>query len=174
MAIGPDRRALLTGLVLGLLVGVAVGGAFGSGSLPIASEADRTDQEPGLSYGRAGPSCFDGPGANDGWMHVVANGRTWLVTVNATIVHPPGTAVEVDLSQQPTGSYEIAFRTVASTPEKPPEEQDCELATSYEVATGLPEPTVVITMNGRPVRAVDQDETVANLYPLPNPVVAEE
>lgn len=164
----PDSKTFLLGLVVGLLVGVSVGGAFTAD----APEPAPNGGQPPWSYSSGGPSCFDGPRNDIGWLHVMANGRTWAATMDATVVHPAGTEVEVNVSRRPPGSYEIAFETVESTPEKAPSEEGCQLATNVNVATALEEPRFSVTVNGRAIRSVDQEETVANLYGLPNPINA--
>ena len=174
MVDSPANRALLHGLVLGLLIGALIGIGFTSGSIPLTSSGDESDRDPGLTYSRAGPSCFDGPNDNDGWLFVIANGRSWLVNANLTIVHPPGTEVAVDLTEHPTGVWEIGFKMVPTTEQqqKPYSEADCQPATTVDLSTGLPEPNFEISLNGRTIRRVNQDETVGNLYPLPRVVNA--
>jgi hypothetical protein len=137
----------------------------------IAPGSAGTDATPAWSYG-IGTGCYDGPRENVGWMHVVASGEYWSTTLNATVVHPPEKDVRVNLSQRPTGGYEIALRTVDRQDTKRGINETCLLASTLDVATGLPEPNVVVTMNDREIRAVSQDETTANLYPLPNPINA--
>ena len=166
------NRALLHGLLVGLLIGSLIGVGVANGSIPGSPAADQPDREPGLTYSRAGPSCFDGPGPNDGWIFVIANGRTWLVSANLTILHPPETEVTVDLTEHPSGVWDIEFQTVPTTAQKPPSETDCPQSTTFDLSTGLPEPNLEISVNGRTVRRVTQDETVGNLYPLPSVVNA--
>jgi hypothetical protein len=165
----PDTKSLLLGLVIGLLIGAAIGS-----TPPTTPSSSRTDTGPAASYSTAGPSCYDGPPEHAGWLHVVVNGETWAVTLNATIVHPPETEIDVNISQRPTGDYVIAFQTVETTREKSLSQEDCQTATRLTVATGLTEPKFTVTMNGRTIRSVDQDETVANLYQLPTPINATE
>ncbi|MFB6179676.1 MAG: hypothetical protein ABEI77_08135 [Halorientalis sp.] len=161
------RTALLYGLVVGLVIG-AVGGATFAG--PNQVHLDNSTLPTSVSS--ASSTCYDGPRKNAGWVHVVAGGRRWTTTLNATVVHPQGTDVRVNVSQRPTGTYEIALETVPHTSEKPLQNESCQAATTLNVATALPKPHFVVTMNGRVIREVDQDETTANLYPLPNPINA--
>lgn len=163
----PDRR-FLVGLLAGLIVGIVVG--LFAASAPASPAA--ADGPPPTVTSSAGPSCADGARNVTGWTHVMANGQTWAVTLNATVVHPPGTTVAVNVSRGPTGTYDVAFETVAATGDRPAIGEDCRLETTVNAATSLQEPEFEVTVDGRRVRAVDQDETVANLYPLPNPLNA--
>ena len=58
-------------------------------------------------------------------------------SVSTTVVHPPGTTVEADITRSPTG---------------------------------LKEPDVAITMNGRLIRRIEKDTTGPELSELPNPI----
>jgi hypothetical protein len=163
-----SRRLLLTGLALGLLFGFLAGTVLTAD----ATTPDATDapgDSPPLSFSRAGPSCLDSLESDAGWVHVVASGQRWSVTLNATVVHPPGSTVNVNVTKQQTGNYEIALRTVEAADGKT-QSRNCRYASRLSLATGLDSPEFSVTLDGRLVREVDQDETVANLYPLPNPV----
>ncbi|WP_254761687.1 hypothetical protein [Natrinema marinum] len=164
----PPSRPLLLGLVVGLLIGGVVGGIVMSSD---ASAPDASD--PPTSYTSVGPSCYDGPRANDGWLHVVANGEAWTTTLNATVVHPRGTEVDVDVVRRSTDTYEIALRTTETDRGKSLAE-GCRAESRLTVATALSAPDFVVTVDGRTVRTVEQDETVPTLYPLPNPIEIDE
>lgn len=161
--------ALLLGLTVGILIGSVVGNPLTTGVQPPTSNS-----APPTTYSSSGPSCYDGPEENTGWLHVVANGETWATTLDATIVHPRGTEVDLNVSQRPAGTYEIAFTTgeATSASKAVGSPENCRLATTLNVGTALPRPDFVITVNGRTIRSVTQEETVANLYPLPNPINA--
>ena len=163
---GSETSSLLYVLAAGLLIGF-VAGIVVSG----ANSAPLDDSTLPTSVSSGGPSCYDGPRENVGWLHVIASGERWTTTLNATVVHPRGTDVTVNVSQRQPGDYEIALETVQSNSLKF-ENESCRAATTVNVATDLPDPDFVVTMNGRPVREVDQEETTANLYPLPNPINA--
>lgn len=160
--------ALLLGLALGLLVGATLAGPLGA----VGDGPGPDPENPLTSYATAGPGCFDGTPENTGWLHVVANGQSWGVTLNATVVHPRGTELDANVSRWATGEYEVAIRSVeptaTATPRPLPE--GCRAETSLDLATGLATPEFVVTVNGRTVASVDQDETYANLYPLQNPL----
>lgn len=164
----PASSVLLPVLLFGLLIGVVAGSILTAGSHTQAAD----DSSPPTSYSSSGSTCYDGPRDHAGWLHVVATGETWTTTLNATVVHPRGTEVDVDVFRRSTGTYEIAIRTSNTTQEKPLPE-DCQAATTVNVATALAEPSVSVTVDGRTVRTVDQDETGAILYPLPNPIEAD-
>ena len=164
-----NRSALLYGVVIGLIIGLV-------GGMMIADTNDTGLDNSTLptATSSGGPSCYDGPRDHVGWLHVIASGDRWTTTLNATVVHPPGTEVRANVSQRPTGNYEIALETIDSSSAQPLENESCQAATTINVATGLPDPDFVLTMNGRTVREVNQEETSANLYPLPNPINATE
>lgn len=51
-------------------------------------------------------------------------------------------------------------------------DRDCRRRTDLSVGTALEYPEFVVTLNSREPLSVDQEETVANLYPLENPLNA--
>lgn len=162
-------RLLLAGLFGGLIIGGAVGAVLAPG--PLVSSAP--DDQPSGTYS-ASSGCYDGGQENTGWLYVAANGKTWMVSFNSTIIHPPGTEIDLNVFQRPTGMSEIALTTNATATEQSRSNDDCRMATTVNVATGLSEPVFDISVNGRIVRSIDQDETAANLYFLPNPLNATE
>lgn len=166
------RQKIVFSLLYGVCIGLLIG--FVGGIMIADANTSGLDNSTLPTSWSSASTCYDGPKENTGWVHVMANGERWSATLNATVVHPYGTAVEVNVSQRPTGGYEIALETVGMAREKPLPDADCQKATKLNVATALPEPDFVVTMNGRTVRSVDQDETIANLYPLPNPINATE
>lgn len=155
-------------LLAGVLVGAAVVGPLDDGPASTAPDPDN----PPSSYSISGPSCYDGPQNNTGWTHVMANGETWAVTLNATVVHPPGTVVDVNVTRRPTDTYDVAITTGEPSRNRPLPDEDCQLASTVNVGASLAEPKFDVTLDGVLVRAVDQDETTANLYPLPRPLNA--
>lgn len=166
--------ALLVGVLAGaLLVATLAGLPLGEAALgfPDSSGSSTPDPSPGFSLSKAS-GCYDGPRENAGWVHVVASGRTYAVTLNATVVHDAGT-VDADVVRRPTGEYEIALTTTAATERrKGYSREGCLVATELGLGTGLPYPEFVVTLDGREILSVDQEETVANLYPLSEPVNA--
>jgi hypothetical protein len=162
-------RLLLAGVIVGLVVGGPAGAVLAPGPLTSPSP----DNQPSGTYS-ASSGCYDGGQENNGWLYVAANGKTWAVSLNATILHPRDTEIEFNISQQPTDTYEIALTTNETATEQSRSSDDCRMATTVNIATGLAEPVFDISVNGRIVRSIDQDETAANLYYLPNPLNATE
>jgi hypothetical protein len=162
--------ALVVGLLLGLALGPVIPFPFSGNASPGGQETP--DPNPGYTVGK-GTGCYDGPRENAGWVHVVANGETYAVTLNVTVVHDAGD-VETDVFRRPTGEYELALTTTGSPNDRKGGGTACRAATSLDLATGLPYPEFVVTLDGRQVLTVEQDETVANLYPLPEPLNATE
>lgn len=155
-----------------LAVGALVGAAAAGGAFTPSPGADVNERGPPTSVAKGGPDCYDGANDDGGRTHVVANGRTWAVTLNATVAHPTGTEGAVNVSLQPTGRYEIALTTVDAAGGRKSPGSGCRAETTVNVATALQRPAFDVTVDGRTARSVDQDETVATLYPLPDPVNA--
>ena len=162
-------QLLLAGIIVGLIVGGSAGAVLAPGPLTSPSP----DSQPSGSYS-ASSGCYDGGQENNGWVYVAANGKTWAVSLNATVLHPRGTEIDLNVSQRPTDTYEIALTTNETATEQSRSNDDCRMATTVNIATGLSEPVFDISINGRIVRSIDQDETAANLYILPNPLNATE
>lgn len=163
-------RFLLVGVVIGLLVGGPVGAILAPGSIVSSSPPDST---PTATYSSSS-GCYDGPQENNGWLYVAASGESWTVSLNATVVHPRGTEIDLNISQRPTGTYEIALITNDTATDEPYSGKDCLVGTTVDIATGLSKPDFVVSLDGRIVRSVSQDGTVANLYPVPGPLNATE
>ena len=87
-----------------------------------------------------------------------------------TIIHSPGTELAVNVSQRPTGAYEIAVQTEEATRTKAVAEKDCQPATTLTIAASLDRPNYVLTVDNRTIQSVNQEETIPNLYSLPNPI----
>jgi hypothetical protein len=161
-------RSTIGGFAAGIVLGLVLGAAL-MGTVSVAPGSDGTTSTPRYSYGTSG-GCFDGANPNSGWVHVVANGETWATTVNATVVHDPGTVVDVTVRERPSGRTEIALQTSTETTDAAREE--CLSATTLTIGAAVATPELVVTMNGDTVRTISQDETTPNLYPLPNPINA--
>jgi hypothetical protein len=155
-------------LLIGAVIGLVVGGPVGAVLAP-NSAVSSSDSTPSTTYSSSS-GCFDGPQESDGWLYVAANGEAWTVSLNATVVHPRGAKIDLNVSQRPTGVYEIELITNDTATDEPYSNEDCRVATTVDIATSLPKPDFVVSLNGRIVRSVNQDETVANLYPIPNPL----
>lgn len=163
-------RLLLVGVVVGLVVGGPVGVILAPGSVV---SPQPTDDTPAATYSSSS-GCYDGSQKNSGWLYVAANGEAWAVSLNATVVHPRGTDIELNISQRPMGTYEIALNTNDTATDEPYSDENCLVETTVDIATALSKPNFVVSLDGRIVRSVNQDETVANLYPIPNPLNATE
>jgi hypothetical protein len=166
-----DSRDLVLGLLIGLLLGSLVGTSALSG-VGTADSDDELDSTPPWSLSSSSGLCLDDPRSNAGWTHVMANGETWAVTLNATIVHPRGTEVTTDVSLRPDDTYEISFETADRTETKSDGEPGCRAVTTVELGAALSAPRFVVTVNGETVHSVEQEETVGRLYQLPNPINA--
>jgi len=162
--------AFLAGLLAGAVLVTAMPGLVGG-----PSQAGPDPGNPPFTTASGGPSCFDGevtPGA--GWVHEVAVGDSYAVTLNASVVHDAGTEVAADVVPGPGGSYELALRTVPVTPERT---LQCErVHTTFEMAASLPTSyrELVVTMNGRELVRATREDTTGDLYRLPNPLNATE
>jgi len=162
--------AFLAGLLAGAVLITAVPGLAGG---PTQTGPDPSN--PPFTTASGGPSCFDGtvaPGA--GWVHEVAVGESYAVTLNASVVHDAGTEVEADVVPRADDSYELALRTRPVTPERPIR---CErVHTTFEMAVSLPTSyrELVVTMNGRELVRATREDTTGDLYRLPNPLNATE
>jgi hypothetical protein len=168
-----------TALFVGVVIGLLVGSGVLVGALPVqqAGNEDPYD-DPGYSLTRS-IDCYEGPTPNAGWVHEVANGDHYGVTLNATIVHDPDREVSVDVSERAPGAYEIAILTAAPATDGGERMQRrlsaCErAATDVGLATGLPTDyeRAVVTVNSRELLSFENVDTAADLYQLPNPVNA--
>ncbi|MFC4549112.1 MULTISPECIES: hypothetical protein [Halorussus] len=171
-------------LVVAFLLGAAVGGALGPGSAALSRSP--TDSNPGpnpdsppLSLWSAGPDCASGNTTpNAGWVHDVAVGESFAVTLNATVVHDRNRTVEPDVSRTGPRAYRIDFRTVPVENRSAKEKRlldRCRLAeTEIGLATSLPTnySRFEVAVNGRTIRTVEYDGTTADLHRLPNPINA--
>jgi hypothetical protein len=160
--------AFLAGVLAGAVLLTAVPGLAGG---PVDTAPDPDD--PPMATTSAGPSCFDGEvNPNAGWVHEVAVGSSYAVTLNATVVHDPGTEVRASVERRGENAYELALRTVAVTPERT---LDCDrVRTRFTVGVSLPTSyeRLVVTANGRELLGVAREDTTADLYRLPNPIDA--
>ena len=174
-SLGPDASrvlsiamAFLAGVLAGAVLLTAVSGLAGG---PVERGPD--PDNPPMYTASAGPSCFDGGvNPNAGWVHEVAAGTSYSVTLNATVVHDAGTEVRASVERRAGEGYELALRTVAVTPERT---LDCErVRTRFEMGTSLPTSyeRLVVTLDGRELVNAERTDTTADLYPLPNPVNA--
>lgn len=91
--------------------------------------------------------------------------------MNATVVHPRQTVVDIDVERWAADTYEIALRTSEGARETYLPKY-CRAATTLEIATSLSEAGFVVTVNGYTVKTAHQDDTEATLYWLPNPIEA--
>ena len=161
------------------VLGLALGG-FGFCGALAPDERGPDPESPAYSVSSSGVNCLD-VRPHSGWVHEVASGRSFAVTLNATVVHERGRTVSTNVSRVSPGSYRIALRTVpgeadASSGEhrkkSPP--AGCRVATGLRLGVGLPTDyrEFEVTVNGRTLLTVENEDTVADLYQLPNPVNA--
>ena len=169
-------------LVVAFILGAAVGGALTSGVL--APERPPTDSapdldSPGLTWSSGGPECASGNVTpNAGWVHDVAVGESFAVTLNATVVHDRNRKVEPSISRIGSRAYRIDLRTVPVGNQSTKERKllaRCRFAeTDIGLATSLPTDysRFEVAVNGRTIRTVEYDGTTADLHRLPNPINA--
>lgn len=162
--------AFLAGVLVGAVLVTGVPGLLGE-----PAETGPDPQNPPYTTSSGGPSCFDGHVTpNGGWVHEVAVGDSYAVTLNATIVHNAGTEVRADVVPRSGNGYELALGTASVTPNRSVE---CErVRTKFSMAASLPTSyqRLLVTMNGRELVRVTRDDTTGDLYPLPNPLNATE
>lgn len=160
--------AFLAGILAGVVIATAVPG-FGGG--PVDTSPD--PENPPFTTSSGGPSCFDGEVSSaGGWVHEVAAGDAYAVTLNATVLHEPGTEVRGTVTPRSGDEYELALRTVSTTPER---SFECDrVRTTFAMGVSLPTSyqRLRVTMNGRELLRTTRDDTTADLYRLPNPLNA--
>ena len=172
-------RKLLPAFVLVFLCGVIVGGVGGLGSgLLAADEAPRDFDSPPLSLSKSSGSCAD-PKPHSGWVHDVAVGRSFAVTLNATVTHGPNETVTANVSSVAPGYFRIDLRTVPSDRSDAEKqkasdataESEC-VGTQLRLGTNLPSDYAQyeVAVDGRTLKVVEYDGTVADLHQLPNPI----
>jgi hypothetical protein len=168
-------RAVAVAFAVGLVVG-AVGGVGYAGG-PAPTDAGPDPESPGYSVSKS-TGCLD-VRPHAGWVHEVAVGDSFAVTLNATVVHERGQTVGANVSRVAPGSYRIDLRTVPETEETtesraktPPE--DCPVATDLRLGTSLPTDyrEFTVSVDGRTLLTVENEGTVGELFQLPNPVNA--
>lgn len=171
------KRSTLAFVALAFLLGAAVGPAIGPLSPDAGADRSPDPEAPPYSLSYGGSRCLaDEVKPNGGWVHEVAVGYSYAITVNATIPHDRGETVAANVGQVVPGTYEIAFRTgdgggnASKTPSA-----GCRVGTTVDLAASLPTEyeRVDVTMDGRTVLAVENEDTAADLYRLPNPIGAD-
>ncbi|MFC6938778.1 hypothetical protein ACFQE8_02230 [Salinirubellus sp. GCM10025818] len=174
-SIGPDTSRLLS-IGMAFLAGVLAGAVLLTAAPGLAggpAEMAPDPDNPPTSTTSAGPSCYDGQvNPNAGWVHEVAVGNSYAVTLNATVVHDAGTELDAHVVPRSGNGYELALRTVEHTPERT---LDCErVRTRFTMGVSLPTSyeRLVVTMDGRELVSATREDTTADLYPLPNPIDA--
>jgi hypothetical protein len=169
----PSTARLLS-IGMAFLAGVLVGGvvltAFPLGG-PAETGPDPDNVPQTASF--AGPSCVEDTvevNPNGGWVHEVAAGTSYAVTLNATVVHDAGTELNVRVARVgETDTYALTVDAVDG--ESPPDE--CEtVRTRLEVGASLPTSyeRLEIRAGGETLVDAERDDTTADLYPLPNPI----
>jgi hypothetical protein len=160
--------AFLAGILAGVVIATAVPGLSGG---PVETGPD--PENPPFTTSSGGPSCFGGevnPAA--GWLHEVAVGDAYALSLNVSVLHEPGTELRGTVTPRRGNEYELALQTVSVTPER---SFECDrVRTTFEMAVSLPTSyqRVRVTMNGRELVEATRDDTTADLYPLSNPLNA--
>ncbi|WP_135825815.1 hypothetical protein [Halorussus ruber] len=169
--------AVVPAFALGLVAGAVGGLGFGGQLAP--TDAGPDSGSPPYSLSSSGPNCPD-VRSHAGWVHEVAVGDSFAVTLNATVVNDRDQRVSANVSRVTPESYRIDFRTVPETTrtsdagEQKPPPGDCRVATDLQFSTSLPTDyrEFEVTVNGRTLLTVENEDTTADLYQLPNPVNA--
>jgi hypothetical protein len=165
--------AFLAGVLAGAVLLTSFPGLAGLGGPSAPTDPGPDPDNPGYST-HAGRGCYEGEGdlnPNAGWVHEVASGSSYSVTLNATVLHDSGTEVRGSVDHRGNGEYELEIRTVEDTEAV---DRDCAtLETTFGMGVALPTnyESFVVTVNDERVRRVENTAaTTADLYPLPNPV----
>jgi hypothetical protein len=165
--------AFVLGLVAGAVGGLGFGGQFAS------TDAGPDPGSPSYSLSSSGPDCLD-VRPHAGWVHEVAVGDSFAVTLNATVVHDRGQRVSASVNRVTPGAYRIDLRTVPETTrtsdagEQKSAPEGCRVATDLRLGASLPTDyrEFEVAVNGRTLLTVENEDTAADLYQLPNPVNA--
>ena len=173
--------AVAAAFVVGIAVGAVGWAGFGAplGQADAGSNLGPDPESPPVSVGTSGSGCLD-TRANAGWVHEVAVGHSFAVTLNATVVHERGRTVDATVTQVTPGAYRIDRRTVAEETrtsdadrtKSPPD--GCRVGTDLQVSAGLPTDyrSFEVTIDGRTLLTVENEDTAADRYQLPNPINA--
>lgn len=160
--------AFAAGILVTAVVLTAVPGLAG-GPGTLSPDPDN----PPTSVTTVGPSCDDGTVIPDaGWVHELGVGDARVLTLNATVVHDPGTEVTARAFRFGEAKYDISVGTRSAEGET---EFSCDqVRTRLEMAVTLPAryDRFVVNEGGETLLEVDRDDTTASLSPLPNPVNA--
>jgi hypothetical protein len=167
-----ENTARLLSIGMAFLAGVLVGGVLLT-AFPLGGPVD-TGPDPDnvpATVSMAGPSCYDGSvSPNGGWVHEVAAGTSYPVTLNATVVHDAGTELDVRVRRVgETDTYAVTIE--AREGDAPP--GDCDrVRTRLEVGASLPTSyeRLEVRAGGETLVDAERDDTTADLYPLPNPI----
>ncbi|WP_135854662.1 hypothetical protein [Halorussus salinus] len=172
--------AVAAAFVVGTAVGAVAWAGFGAplGQADAGSTPGPDPESPPVSVSKSGGSCLD-TRAHAGWVHEVAVGHSFAVTLNATVVHERGRTVDATVTRVTPGAYRIDLRTVpeetrSDEPEDKSPPEDCRAATDLRVSASLPTDyrSFEVTIDGRTLRTVENEDTTADLYQLPNPINA--
>lgn len=176
--------AVAGAFVLGALAGSVLGVGAGFVDGPHSDDSAKFDP-PGASLSKSVGECDDFE-SDSGWVHDVAVGESFAVTLDATVVHDPSRSVTANVSRSATGPIRIDLRTTpadearengteAETDAAADERTGC-AATDLSLATSLPTDyeEFEVSVNGRTLRTVENDGTTADLHRLPTPINATE
>ena len=167
--------AFVFGVVLGSIGGIGIG--IGDTDEP------RDFDSPGFSLSKSVGACGD-VDPDSGWVHDVAVGESFAVTLEATVVHDWNRTVTANVGRVSPGRFLIDLRTVpADSAEAARKKANVSTestsgcaATDLGLGTSLPTDyeEFTVAVNGRTLRTVEYDGTVADLHRLPNPINATE
>ncbi len=173
--------AVAAAFALGILVGAVGWAGFGAplGQVDAGSNSGPDPESPPVSVSTSGSGCLE-TRAHAGWVHEVAVGHSFAVTLNATVVHERGQTVDATVTQVTPGAYRIDLRTVAEETRTSGESESksspdgCRAGTDLRVGASLPTDyrSFEATIDGRTLLTVDNEDTTADLYQLPNPINA--
>lgn len=176
-----EKRVLAVAVAVAFLLGVFVGAVGGVETDFLGESRDSSAFEsPGLSLTKSFESCDD-LDSDSGWVHDVAVGESFAVTLEATVVHDSNHTVTANVGRESRGIYHVDLRTVSGDGTAPRTKADAAeepaggcTATHLTLGTSLPTDysEFAVTMNGRTVRTVEYDGTTADLHRLPNPINA--
>lgn len=159
--------------LLGVLVGSVAGGGAGLVGDPGPGAPEGVDS-PGASLSKSVGACGD-VDPDSGWVHDVAVGESFAVTLDATVVHDRGRPVTANVSRSASGTFRIDLRTqVHGSGASTDDAGSTCTATHLTLGTNLPTDyeAFAVSVNGRTLLTVEYDGTTPDLHRLPNPINA--
>lgn len=149
-------KKLVPALVVAFTLGLVVG-RFGYGGALPSTESGPDPESPPYSLSTSGGDCLE-PRSHARWVHEVAVGDSFAVSLNATVVHGRNRTVTTNVSRVAPGTYRIDLRTVLAGTEATSDEmrevsssEDCVLATDLRLGASPPTDyrQLEVAVNGR-------------------------